>query len=198
MAADQVLRTEGADSLSMRRLAKELGSTPMALYHHVRDKDELLLLVLETHAQHIPVREFPDDPRERLLEVAFTLYEGLAERLWIIEVLASDPVVVPAAMGMVEMIIAAAVEYGCTTEEAVDVYRTIWYYIVGDLIVRASRERRQARLAASSVTEPGIAQLELAELPTVAAIGDRWADLTSRDIHRKSLAALVNGVLPQR
>ncbi|MEU7143683.1 TetR/AcrR family transcriptional regulator [Nocardia sp. NPDC046473] len=197
-AADQVLRSEGADGLSMRRLAKELGSTPMALYHHVRDKDELLLLVLEAHAQHIPVRQFPDDPRERLIEVAFTLYEGLAERLWIIEVLASDPVVVPAAMGMVEMIIAAAVDYGCTLEEAVDVYRTIWYYIVGDLIVRASRDRRRARLAASSATELGIAELELAELPTLATIGDQWADLTSRDIHRKSLAALVNGLLPPR
>ncbi|MFB8275425.1 TetR/AcrR family transcriptional regulator [Nocardia colli] len=197
-AADQVLRTEGADSLSMRRVAKELGSTPMALYHHVRDKDELLLLLLESHAQHIPQREFSDDPRERLLEAAFTLYEGLAERLWIIEVLASDPVVVPAAMGMVEMIIAAAVDYGCTVEEAVDVYRAIWYFIVGDLLIRASRDRRRARLAAASATEAGIDQLDLTELPTLAAIGDKWVETTSRDIHRKGLEAIVNGLLPSR
>lgn len=30
---------EGAGRLTMRRLAGEVGSTPMALYHHVRDAE---------------------------------------------------------------------------------------------------------------------------------------------------------------
>ena len=33
---------EGVDSLSMRRIAQELGVVPMALYKHVANKDELL------------------------------------------------------------------------------------------------------------------------------------------------------------
>lgn len=36
--ADQI----GIDSLSMRRLAEELGVVPMALYKHVANKEELL------------------------------------------------------------------------------------------------------------------------------------------------------------
>ncbi|CAM4495354.1 TetR/AcrR family transcriptional regulator C-terminal domain-containing protein [Nocardia ninae] len=196
VAADRLLRTEGADGLSMRRLAKELGSTPMALYHHVRDKDELLLLLLESHARHIPRREYSDDPRERLLEVACALYEGLAERPWIIEVLTSDPLFVPSAMGMVELMVAAAVDCGCSTEEAVDVYRTIWYYIVGDLIIRVNRERRKARL--ETATDPAMDRLDAEELPTLAAIADQWGELTYRDIHRNGLAAIVNGLLPPR
>lgn len=197
-AADRVLRTDGADSLSMRRLAKELDSTPMALYHHVRDKDDLLLLLLESHAQQIPQWEFSDDPRERLLEAAFALYEGLADRPWIIEVLTSDPLIVPSAMGIVETLVAAAVTCGCSTEEAVDLYRTIWYYIMGDLIIRVNRDRRRSRLDASSSPEPGVDQLDPAQAPTLVAIGDQWNDLTTRDIHRKGLEAIVNGLLPQR
>jgi hypothetical protein len=41
-AAEEVVRREGVDALTMRRVARELGSSTMALYRHVRDRDELL------------------------------------------------------------------------------------------------------------------------------------------------------------
>src|ERR1700694_465397 len=34
--------TEGLDAVSLRRLASEFGVTPMALYRHVRDKQDLI------------------------------------------------------------------------------------------------------------------------------------------------------------
>ena len=61
-AADRILAAEGPEKLSMRRLASELDSAPMALYHHVRDKDHLLLLILEQHAEQISRPELPTDP----------------------------------------------------------------------------------------------------------------------------------------
>src|SRR3954469_13181621 len=49
LSRDRVLRAAvaladdgGIESLSMRRLAQELGVVPMALYKHVANKDELL------------------------------------------------------------------------------------------------------------------------------------------------------------
>src|SRR4029453_16680721 len=41
-AALQVADERGLDALSARRLATQLGVTPMALYRHVRNKDEIL------------------------------------------------------------------------------------------------------------------------------------------------------------
>ena len=41
-AAVDLAEAEGFDSLSMRRLAEELGAAPMALYRHVANKDDLL------------------------------------------------------------------------------------------------------------------------------------------------------------
>jgi AcrR family transcriptional regulator len=38
---------EGLDAVSLRRLAQELGVTPMALYRHVRDKQDLLNAMTE-------------------------------------------------------------------------------------------------------------------------------------------------------
>lgn len=43
----QIVDREGRDELSMRRLAKELGVTPMALYHYVRDKKSLMSALVD-------------------------------------------------------------------------------------------------------------------------------------------------------
>lgn len=197
-AADHVLQTEGAEKLSMRRLANELGSTPMALYYHVRDKDELLLLLMETHAKRIPRPELPDDPRERLLTTAVMLYDLLAERLWIVEVLTGNDLIAPSSLWFVEVMIDAAVEHGCSLEEAVYVYRTIWYYIVGDLIIRVNSDRRRARASRPVYEDEVIANLSSSTHPRLAAVADRWAELNSRDTHREGLAAIVDGLLPTR
>jgi AcrR family transcriptional regulator len=41
-AAIELADRDGIDSLSMRKLAQQLGVDPMSLYNHVRDKDDLL------------------------------------------------------------------------------------------------------------------------------------------------------------
>src|SRR2546427_12644350 len=38
---------EGLEAVSLRRLASELGVTPMALYRHVRDKEDLINAMTE-------------------------------------------------------------------------------------------------------------------------------------------------------
>ena len=44
-AAIAVADAEGFDAVSMRRIAVELGVGTMSLYHYVRTKDELLMVV---------------------------------------------------------------------------------------------------------------------------------------------------------
>ncbi|QGG93747.1 TetR/AcrR family transcriptional regulator [Actinomarinicola tropica] len=46
-AALELVRTEGIQAVTMRRLADVIGVTPMALYHHVPNKGVLLDLVVE-------------------------------------------------------------------------------------------------------------------------------------------------------
>jgi AcrR family transcriptional regulator len=195
-AADRILQAEGSGKLSMRHLANELDSAPMALYYHVRDKDELLLLVMETHAQRIPRPELPEDPRERLLAAALMLYELLAERPWIVEVLTGDDLIAPSALWIVEVMIGAAVEYGHTPEQAVYVYRTIWYYIVGNLIIRVNSKRRRSRPGTPIYRDKIIADLAAGTHPQIAAVAGPWAEITARDSHRQGLTAIVDGLLP--
>src|SRR3979411_3346799 len=45
--AVNVGETEGLESVSLRRVASEFGVTPMALYRHVRDKQDLINAMAE-------------------------------------------------------------------------------------------------------------------------------------------------------
>ncbi|MEV4279102.1 TetR/AcrR family transcriptional regulator [Actinoplanes xinjiangensis] len=194
-AAERVLVAEGPEKLSMRRLAAELGSTPMALYHHVRDKDELLVLVLESQARTMPRPDLPAEPRDRLVAASVLLYELLAERPWIVEVLTGDDLIGPSALWIVEVMVGAAADCGLTEDEAFYVYRTIWFYIVGDLIIRVTGGRRRARTGAAHQDEV-VAGLTADDHPRLVSLSGRWAELNARDTHRRALRAIVDGLLP--
>ncbi|WP_026424224.1 TetR/AcrR family transcriptional regulator C-terminal domain-containing protein [Actinokineospora inagensis] len=63
-AARKILRAEGIDGLSMRRLATELGTGPASLYAHVANKEELLDLLFDQVTGEVPLPE-PDPTRWR-------------------------------------------------------------------------------------------------------------------------------------
>lgn len=75
---------EGFEQLSMRSLARVLGVTPMALYHHVADKQDLLsMLVDEVLAPvEVPANDFGTwqerlSEQQRRNQVASTPYPGI-------------------------------------------------------------------------------------------------------------------------
>lgn len=46
-AARRILEKEGADAVSMHRIARELGITPMAIYHHYKSREVLLRHIID-------------------------------------------------------------------------------------------------------------------------------------------------------
>jgi TetR/AcrR family tetracycline transcriptional repressor len=53
-ASLELIRRDGADRFSMRKLAKELGVTPMAVYYYVSNKDELFERVADAVLERVP------------------------------------------------------------------------------------------------------------------------------------------------
>jgi AcrR family transcriptional regulator len=60
-AALKVMDTEGLEAVSMRRVAREVGVEAMSLYHHVRDKEDLLQGICDLVMASF---EFPDESGE--------------------------------------------------------------------------------------------------------------------------------------
>ncbi|MFJ2767097.1 TetR/AcrR family transcriptional regulator [Streptomyces sp. NPDC087300] len=197
-AAQQVIDDEGEGSLSMRRLARELSITPMALYHHVRDKHELLLLLLEAKAQNVPRPTLPHDPRERLVVSSQLLYDTLSDCPFLGEILTSENLMTASNLWIIETLVESAVQCGFELAEAVHIYRIIWDYTAGELLIRYAGERRLAQLDQPPYRERVFAEMDSRTHPRLHSLADRWTGLTARQTHREGLEALVEGFLRGR
>jgi AcrR family transcriptional regulator len=80
-AALVVLEREGMNGLSMRKVAEELGTGAASLYWHVRDKEELLSLLLDRIVGEAEVPEpDPEHWQERVKELLRSARRLLSER----------------------------------------------------------------------------------------------------------------------
>ncbi|GAB3137605.1 TetR/AcrR family transcriptional regulator [Microbispora hainanensis] len=192
-AARRLIDRDGWEKLSIRRLAAELGIGTMTLYHHVRDKEDLLLLLITEYADQVPRPDLPGDPRERIIATATLIHDALAAWPWAAEVLTADGFVgrLGESVWMVEAIVAGAIDHGCTPDQAVHLFRHIWYYTVGEILVRA----HSARQPADAGRGPLFSGLDESRMPRLVAIGDLWRTLSAQDTYVQGLRALVDGLL---
>jgi len=225
-AARRLIDRDGWQKLTIRRLAAELGIGATTLYHHIRDKEDLLVQILNHHVLQLDRPDLPDDPRERVVAAATALHDALAAWPWAAEVLTTDGFVGlldESALWMVEAILAGAEDHGCTPEQAVHVFRSIWYYTVGEILVRAHSARARSALEQSAPGQSTLWQAEggqstpgqtggerpvlgpapafrtafdASRVPRLAAIGGtRWHELALRDTYAQGLRVFVDGLL---
>lgn len=194
-AARRLIDRDGWQKLTIRRLAAELEVGATTLYHHVQDKEDLLIQLLNDYAEQIVCPPLPADPRERIAAAATVMHDSLAVWPQIAEVLTADDLLGESALWMVEAIVGGAVEYGCTVEQAVDLYRNVWYYTAGEILIRAHSARRRATDARPAYRDAVFTTLDESRLPHLAAVADRWPALIARDSYPHGLRAFVDGLL---
>ncbi|MCK2215955.1 TetR/AcrR family transcriptional regulator [Actinomadura sp. ATCC 31491] len=191
-AARRIIDRDGWEKLTVRRLAAELGIGTTTLYHHVRDREDLLIQLLNEHADRTLALDLPREPRERIVAAATAIHDSLAAWPWAAEVLTTDGFLGrlgKSSLRMVEAVLAGAVDHGCTPEQAVHVFRSIWYFTVGEILVRA-------RSTGTDGERPAFfAGVDMSGLPRLAALGERWPELAARDTYPRALRSFVDGLL---
>ncbi|MFC4056999.1 TetR/AcrR family transcriptional regulator [Planomonospora corallina] len=134
-AAIDLIEREGADAVSMRRIAADLGVGVMSLYNHVPSKAALLDAVAETVLSEI---EFTDDPgadwadRVRMQARAFRQIAHHYPRCTMVVV--SRQLKSTAGLLPVERALATLRSAGFDGAEAVRILRMFIAYIVGSLL----------------------------------------------------------------
>lgn len=195
-ATRRLIDRDGWEKLTIRRLAAELGIGATTLYHHIRDREDLLVQLLSHHVDQLERPPLPDDPRDRIVVAALAMHDALAAWPWAAEVLTTDGFVGlldESALWMVEAIVGGADDHGCPPEQVVDVFRSIWYYTVGEILVRAHSARQRA-----AADQPAYrTSFDAARVPHLAALGDRWQELAARDTYPQGLRIFVDGLLAQ-
>lgn len=186
-AAEVVVEAEGSSALSMRRVARELGSSPMALYRHVSGKDDLLRLLLDHISRDLRRPPVSDDPRRTVTRIATLTHDWLVAHPWAIDVLPAHLIGWSVAW-IVDDMLAAFLSAGLSPAAAARAYEVVWHHLVGELTTRHST---QAGVAPAEPPDPR----RLAEFPTLDALAPHTAVARSGDQFLHGLAALLDGLL---
>jgi AcrR family transcriptional regulator len=199
--------------LSMRGLAQELNVSPMALYAHVADKDEILDEILDD-ALAAEARPAPPchDWRAWMISFAEQLHRVLVDRPELLDRYFRRPVGVPAALDRMETALGVLAAAGFDDDEAVEVFADVQTVTLGFTSLEVARrsaagsaDAGRARRAATIPDEhsPQFWPTFFATLPA-----DRYPNLvrsrpdltafTSAGRFHDVLRALLDGIRPRR
>lgn len=144
-ASFAVADAEGLDGLTMRRLAAELGVTPMAVYHHVASKEQLLDLMVDESLRTLPDID-QDAPADRALRAFFLAFHRLlVARPALAHALSDRPLDGSVAARIGEQVLDVLGRAGLDDDAAVGLLVSLFALTLGAALYRASRAADPSR-----------------------------------------------------
>src|SRR6266480_4845353 len=139
-AALEIIDADGADGLSMRRLARALGRDPMILYRHAPNKAALLDGVAETVLAQLTVDSADPDWAAQLRAVARD-YRALAlAHPHVVPLLVTRPLATPlglrppGTLRPLEDILTLLTAAGLSGPDALHIYRALFGFLHGHVL----------------------------------------------------------------
>jgi AcrR family transcriptional regulator len=131
-AALVLVDRDGLDGLSMRRLAGEVGVEAMSLYHHVRDKADVLDAVVGAVLDEI---ELPDagGGRERALQICRELRRVVRAHPHVHTLVVERAFRSPSVLAPAVCLLEALADCGLADDERISAFWTLLSYVSGSL-----------------------------------------------------------------
>ena len=134
----------------MRHIAKELDVTPMSLYWHVADKQQLLELMLDDVEGEIePIAE-GGDWRTKLTQITMQKRQSLLRHPWVVSFINERPAFGPNSLLQIERALAALDDFALRTTVKLGILMTLDAYVTGSALnevreVRVERTQNEAK-----------------------------------------------------
>jgi AcrR family transcriptional regulator len=130
--AVEIADAEGLSSVTMQRLASELGFSTMALYRYVATKNDLVALMVEHALEEMSLEaEKIDDWRASLTAIAHSLLAQFHLHPWMPTVTIDGPPEGPKQLEWMERALSATESIGLPEQDRMDVVLTISSYVRG-------------------------------------------------------------------
>jgi AcrR family transcriptional regulator len=121
----------GVASLSMRRLAQELGVEAMSLYHHVANKDDILDGIVDVVFSEIVVRTDEPDWKAAMRQRALSARDALLRHPWATALMDSRSMPGPATLRHHDAVLGILRNAGFSVEMAAHAFSVLDSYIYG-------------------------------------------------------------------
>lgn len=151
-AAIRVADADGADAVSMRRIARELNAGTMSLYWHIASKEELLDLMLDWVQGEQQVPEPSGDWQADMRGMAASARALLHQHPWAMDFMGGRPPVGPKSMQNLERALASLDRLGLDKATAVTIVTTLMTYVLG-AVLREVQELNGERYLQEQVAE---------------------------------------------
>jgi TetR/AcrR family transcriptional regulator, tetracycline repressor protein len=160
-----LLDREGLERFSMRRLAEQLGVTPMALYNHASSKQDLLQGVADAVIEQVQYPPEQDDWREAIRGCFRALRHTCLAHPGAVPLVESAKVLPAATFRPMEVTLSALQRAGFSPEDAMRAYSLLTTFTLGQASyqirgwsrgVDAAAAVREGRIAAT--TFPAVVQ----------------------------------------
>jgi AcrR family transcriptional regulator len=187
-----ILDAQGAEGLTMRALAAQLGMGTMALYRYFPSKRELIDAAVEIAAPQIELRDQgAGDWKQQLGALARELFDAGLRHPSLARERFSRPLTSPAAMRVTDAAITLLLQAGLSSSEAVAAFKALLLFTLGAAAAAASESAAEVREHASSRH----AVVPAAELPAMASVANELtAALGGDQAFELGLAALLDGI----
>jgi len=130
-AAIAIADAEGLAAVSMARVAQEMGNATMALYRHVKSKDELLRLMADAAFEDPP--PLPDGGwRDKFDVWAKALLAGIRRRPWFLQIPLNGPPSGPKSLAWFDSALGALDDTPLEPGEKVGVVMSLMTFVHGE------------------------------------------------------------------
>lgn len=130
-AAVTLAARDGIESLTMRKLADELGAGAMSLYHYVPNKEELLDGMVDIVFSEIELPSVDVDWRTAMRRRAISTREVLNRHRWAVGLMESRRSPGPASLRVHDAVLGYLREAGFSIEMTIQAYSVLDAYIYG-------------------------------------------------------------------
>lgn len=200
--AIEMADAEGLGALSMRRVAADLGTATMSLYRHVRSKDDLLTLMVQSTFARYPLPPRSADHRGALEELCRLQWSSYQRHPWLAQwVSITRPQLIPSAMAHTERAMAILADLGLDVGDRLHMAVTLANYVRGTA-VNLEPEAQAVQDTGITSSEWMAAQdsvmtsiVSTGEFPMFAELAeDEDLDLTLESLFEFGLARLLDGL----
>ena len=198
-AALQIIDTDGADGLSMRRLARALGRDPMILYRHAPNKAALLDGVAEMVLAQLQVDSADPDWAGQLRAVARDYRKLALTHPHVVPLLVTRPLATPLGLrprGTVrplERILDLLTRAGFSGPDALHIYRALFGFLHGH-VLNELQELVENPEETDDLLRLGLHRLPISEFPLLRSLASVLADYDGAVELERGLDILLTGL----
>jgi AcrR family transcriptional regulator len=194
-----IIDRDGADALSMRRLAAALGRDPAILYRHAANKAALLDGVTETVLAQLHVNPADPDWAAQLRTVARDYRRLALAHPHIVPLLVTRPLATPLALRPpgtlrpLENILALLTRAGFTGPDALHIYRALFGFLHGH-ILNELQELIDNPDETDDLLRLGLHRLPLKQFPLLRSLAPALATYDGATELERGLDILITGL----